>query len=645
MLPIGQLSLYFSAAIALILCILPMIGVAQKNERLIQLASPLTLWLFSLLLISMLSLGAAFWLNDFTYTYVSQYSNTRLPLYYRLTAIWGGHEGSMLLWVFILSGWMAGVVLFSKSLPSNLRASILSILAAIALGFICFLIFTSDPFGRQLPFFPLDGKDLNPLLQDIGLIIHPPLLYMGYVGAAIPFAFVCASLLLGHFDRSSIRWVRPWALMAWLFLTLGITVGSWWAYYELGWGGFWFWDPVENASLMPWIIGVALIHSFAASEKRGVFPIWSICLALLAFILSLLGTFLIRSGVLTSVHSFAADPKRGVFILALFALFTSFGLILLLFRGFRLSKSEPFSFLSKETFILINNILLAVAFFVVFLGTLYPLIADIFNLGKISVGEPYFNSLMRPLAFILLFFLGIGPLLRFKQDKVSRIFKPLSMMAVASIILALITDYGYSSGFQAYVLITLVLCYWALAAIIVDIYNDKRPNVSFFATLLKTSLAKKGMFIGHLGFVMTMIGFAFTSEFSIEKDIRLAVNESVEINHYKFTMKQLEPLKGRNYEGERALIEVTYKDAFLLNMRPEKRTYTVSGMPLSEVAMRPSLLDDLYVAMGDKLDAQSWAMRIYVKPFVRWIWLGGLVIALGGLVAMIDRRYKIKPKS
>ncbi len=643
MIPIGELALYLAALQAFLLFSLPLVGIYTRQQRLILSAKPLAFTLFVLITISFFALMAAFAKNDFSYIYVATHSNTQLPWFYQLTAVWGGHEGSMLLWVWILTLWTVAVTYYSRALPPRFAACILAILGVITLGFIAFLLLTSNPFNRQLPFFPLDGRDLNPLLQDIGLIIHPPLLYLGYVGFAVPFAFVCAALLLGNFNQLSIRWVRPWALAAWGFLTLGITVGSWWAYYELGWGGYWFWDPVENASLMPWIIGTALLHALAMTEQRAVFPIWSVFLAILSFSLSLLGTFLVRSGVLTSVHSFAADPARGSFILALLGIITGSALLLLVFRTYTLIRSASFALLSRESFILINNIILCTAFSIVFLGTLFPLIVDVFALGKISVGAPYFNALMVPLTLALLGLLGIGPLLRFRQDRVTRLLRPFTTMLIFSIIIGCLVSFLYAKTWLPLFFISVTLASWALSGMVVDIYHHKSPNQTLLNTLRKLKLHKIGMLTAHFGFIVMCLGATFTSHFSTEKDVKISIDQHITIENYTFTLMNLENVQGSNFIGTKATVKINaphWQNPLI--MFPEKRIYTVSGMPISEVALRPSLLDDLYVAMGEELDNRTWAMRIYVKPMVRWIWLGGLIMTLGSLLALIDKRYRLK---
>lgn len=644
MLPLGQLALYIALGVSIALFILPLVGIKFRNPQLMYSARPLTIWLFVLVAFSFIYLGHLFWISDFSFSYVFQNSNTKLPGIYKITAIWGGHEGSMLLWVLTLALWMLAVVFYTRKMPLELSAATLAVLGGITVGFIAFLIFTSDPFARNLTLDLYDGRDLNPLLQDVGLIIHPPLLYMGYVGFAVPYAFMCAILMTGHIDRLSVRWVRPWALAAWGFLTLGITVGSWWAYYELGWGGWWFWDPVENASLIPWILGAALLHSLAATEKRKAFTLWTVIIAILTFCLSVLGTFLVRSGVLTSVHSFAADPSRGQFILFLLGIITLFAFLLLLFRSYKIRQESHLSLISKESGILFNNIFLSVACFVVVLGTLYPLIVDILQIGKISVGEGYFNEYLVPISLLLLVVLGFTPLLRFKQDSFSRIKKPLSIMALLSLIFGVGSSYLYAGQLDPLVVISLILSYWVFFGILFEIKLNGRKSDNFFQALKHQSLSRWGMNLGHLGLIITIVGITLTSHYSDEQDRLVRVGETVQVREYGFELLALEDVQGSNYIGTKGIIQVYQNGKPLRMMYPEKRTYTVSGMPISEVALRPSLLDDLYVAMAEERAENAWAIRLYVKPFVRWIWLGGIIISIAALLSMLDRRYRIGRK-
>ncbi len=641
MLPIGQLALYIALGVSVILFILPLAGVYFKNPRLMYTARPLTVWLFGLVLISFISLAYAFWISDFSYMYVFQNSNTKLPGIYKITAIWGGHEGSMLLWVLTLVAWMLCVVIFTRNMPLELSSATLAVLGGVTVGFLAFLIFTSDPFARNLSMMLYDGRDLNPLLQDVGLIIHPPLLYMGYVGFAVPYAFMCALLMTGHIDRISIRWVRPWALAAWSFLTLGITIGSWWAYYELGWGGWWFWDPVENASLIPWILGAALLHSLAVTEKRKAYTLWTVIIAITTFCLSVLGTFLVRSGILTSVHSFAADPKRGQFILILLAIITLFAFILLLLRSSKIRQESSSSLISKESGILFNNIFLSIACFVVVLGTLYPLIVDILDVGKISVGEGYFNQYTVPISMLILAVLGITPMLRFKEDKLSRIKRELMIMLPASIILGFATNYLYVGRLDFWVVMGLSLSYWVIFGIYFEIKLHGRKGDNFFKAMKRQSLSRWGMNLGHLGLVVVIIGITLTSHYSDEQDRLVKVGEKVSVRQYDFELQRLDRADGSNYISTRGTIQVYKNGKPLRVMYPEKRIYTVSGTPISEVALRASLIDDLYIAMAEERAENAWAIRLYVKPFVRWIWLGGVIISIAAVLSIFDRRYRI----
>lgn len=652
MLPFGELALYIALAASLLLLFLPLVGLSTHNIKLMQTAKPLTAWVFFMLLVSFLCLGYAFYVNDFSYAYVFKNSNTQLPAIFRFTAIWGSHEGSVLLWVLTLSLWMYVATLFMRKIPIELTATTLAILGAISAAFIAFVIFTSNPFDRMLDNLAFDGRDLNPLLQDVGLIIHPPLLYMGYVGFAIPYAFVCAILINGYIDRTTVRWLRPWVLAAWGFLTLGITVGSWWAYYELGWGGWWFWDPVENSSLIPWILSTALLHSLITTEKRQVFSVWSVLMAILCFCLSVLGTFLVRSGVLTSVHSFAADPRRGAIILMILAMVVIFGIALLLLRSGRIRQQSAVSLVSKETGILLNNIFLSVICFIVVLGTLYPLIVDMLAIGKISVGPNFFNKTVNPLAMILLVIMGVTPIIRFKKDQLSRIKKPLIFMAIASLIMGPLSNALYVMYvnnlshnnepalplINPMVTLALILCYWVIFGILAEIAVHKPKNAGFIKGFFSQSLSRVAMNLGHFGTVIMIIGITMTSYYSVEADRLLRVGQTEAVQGYDFKLENLQDIKGPNYTATKGTFSVRFQGEFLKMMYPEKRVYAASGMPISEVALRASLLDDLYIALSEERPGESWAIRLYVKPFIRWIWLGGIIMAVAALVAMFSLR-------
>lgn len=640
---------YFLVLLALVLAILqmvlPALGIIKNQLQWQRLAPSLALAGFWAVLGSFLCLMAGFYYNDFTLNYIAAHSNSLLPWYYKLSATWGGHEGSLLLWMTILGGWCAAVAVFSRALPLGMRARVLVILGAVQTMMLAMLIFTSSPFERTLPNIPVDGMDLNPLLQDPGLIFHPPLLYMGYVGMAVPFAFCLAALWAGRLDAVWTRWSRPWAMAAWGFLTVGIAVGSWWAYYELGWGGWWFWDPVENASLMPWLAGTALLHSLAVTEQRGVFKAWTIMLAIFAFALSLLGTFLVRSGVITSVHSFAADPTRGMVILLILGVVIGFGLFLFALRGWKLTAESHYQLKSRETVLVMNNIILLVATLVVLLGTLYPIIADAFRLGQVSVGAPYFNALFVPLSWLLLLLLGVGATLRYKKDT-RPLLKACLVLAISSVVFGVIVTYVMTALTQGArmewaIFVSLALSFWVLLFMVLDI-KDKTQ----YAPTLKSKIAKLhrnyiGMHIAHLGLVLMVIGIAGVSFLSVEKDVALGAGQSVEVQGYRFDLVQLQQVRGANFDATMATVQVSKNNQPIATLYPQKRQYVVSMMPMTEVGLQASLWQDIYVALGEPIADDVWAVRVYVKPLVRLIWLGALVMALGALVSMSDKRYRI----
>jgi cytochrome c-type biogenesis protein CcmF len=577
---------------------------------------------------------SAFLTNDFSVKYVAENSNTELPILYKASAVWGAHEGSLLLWVFVLSLWSIAVSIFSKQIPSNLLNLILTVLGAVSFGFLLFLLYTSNPFERlMIP--PLEGRELNPLLQDFGLAVHPPMLYMGYVGLSVPFAFVISALIRGQLDSSWLRWTRPWTLISWAFLTVGIILGSWWAYYELGWGGWWFWDPVENASFMPWLVATALIHSLSVSEKRGVFRQWTVLLAIGGFSLSLLGTFLVRSGVLTSVHAFATDPTRGLFILIFLFIVIGGSLALYAWRYNLLQKNNPISLFSRETGLLVNNILLVTAMLSVLLGTLYPLILDTFNLGKISVGAPYFNAVFVPIMIPGVLALAVFPYVRWKTDSLSRVFKLLKLEWVCIVLITLL----------AWIFITKNI--FVLVAIGLFIWVANHVMVLFLQRLTaksKVSMSFVGMVIAHLGIAVFVLGATVTTQLGIEKDIKMSVGESHNIAGYDFVFNGVSRHENKNYRGFRGDLTVLKNHKEVVRLYPEKRQYQ-TGMPMTEAAIDPSISRDLYVALGESLGGGAWSVRIYYKPLVRWIWLGGLMIAIGALFAAIDRRYFLRIKS
>nr|WP_313974339.1 heme lyase CcmF/NrfE family subunit [uncultured Psychrobacter sp.] len=640
---LGYFALLAAFILAILQVVLPTIGVMNDHVAWQRLAPSLAWAQFAAMIVSFGSLMAGFYFNDFSLVYVTQHSNTLLPWYYKLSATWGGHEGSLLLWMTIMATWCALVSYFSRGLPLTMRARVLVILAGVQVMMLAMLIFTSSPFDRTLPNLPVDGADLNPLLQDFGLVVHPPMLYMGYVGMAVPFAFCMAALWEGRLDAVWTRWSRPWALAAWGFLTVGIALGSWWAYYELGWGGWWFWDPVENASLMPWLAGLALLHSLAVTEKRGVFKAWTIMLAIFAFALSLLGTFLVRSGVITSVHSFAADPTRGLVILVILGIIVGGGLLMFAVRGWRLTVESQYQLISRESFLVINNVIILISTLVVLLGTLYPIIADSFNLGQVSVGPPYFNALFVPLAWLLLVAMGMGSNIRWKKDS-----RPLlgagMVIAFSSLLLAAIIAYFVSPSDMLNIGVTLAVSFWVLLWMAVD-FKDKTKNApSFFKGLRQLRLSYWGQQTAHIGVIVAVIGVAFTSTLSVERDVALGENETMHVQGYDFEVKDFHEVRGSNFDGMQAQVEVTKEGRAVTTLYPEKRTYIISGMPMTEAAIDASLMRDVYVALGEPIaeDSNKWAVRIYVKPLVRWIWLGAIIMALGGLLSMLDSRYRFK---
>ncbi|CAM4055638.1 heme lyase CcmF/NrfE family subunit [Psychrobacter arenosus] len=642
---LGYFALLAAFVLAILQVVLPTLGI-YRNEPAWQRLAPSLAWAqFVAMMLSFTALMAGFYYNDFSLVYVAQHSNTLLPWYYRLSATWGGHEGSLLLWMTIMATWCALVSYFSRGLPLSMRARVLVILSVVQLMMLAMLIFTSSPFERTLPNLPVDGADLNPVLQDPGLIIHPPMLYMGYVGMVVPFAFCMAALWAGRLDAVWTRWSRPWTQAAWGFLTLGIALGSWWAYYELGWGGWWFWDPVENASLMPWLAGTALLHSLSVTEQRGVFKAWTIMLAIFTFALSLLGTFLVRSGVITSVHSFAADPTRGLAILVILGVVIGGGLLMFALRGWRLTVESQYQLISRETFLVINNVIILIATLVVLLGTLYPIIADAFSLGQVSVGPPYFNALFVPLTWLLLLAMGMGSNIRWKKDKRPLLGVALTI-AVSSAVLAAIITYFVHPTDMLNIAVSIALSLWVLGWMLVDI-KDKTKNASNrLVGLTKLKSSYWGMQTAHVGVLIVAIGVAVTSGTSIEKDVALAQGDKLHVQGYDFEIAGFREVKGSNFDATEAEVLVSQDGKAVTTLRPQKRTYIVSMMPMTEAAIDAKLSRDIYVALGEPISdgSNEWAVRIYVKPLVRWLWFGAIIMALGALLAMLDRRYRLKPK-
>jgi len=637
---LGNYALALSLAVSFFLAIFPLWGAEKGHSQLMSLARPMTYGLFFTLTIAFAVLFYLFAVNDFSVQYVVNNSNSSLPIYYRLSAVWGSHEGSLLLWIWLLTLWGAAVALFSKHLPQEAVARVLGIMGIISIGFLLFVLFTSNPFTRTFPDFPVDGRELNPMLQDVGLIFHPPLLYMGYVGFSVAFAFAIASLMTGKLDSAWARWSRPWTMAAWVFLTLGIVLGSWWAYYELGWGGWWFWDPVENSSLMPWLAGTALIHSLAVTEKRGSFKAWTVLLAILAFSLCLLGTFLVRSGILVSVHAFASDPTRGLYILAYLVVVIGGSLTLYAYKGNRIRSRDNAERYSRETLLLLNNILLMTALCVVFLGTLLPLVHKQLGLGSISIGAPFFDQMfliiMTPFALLL----GIGPLVKWRRDQFSEIRTPV----VVSVIVMAIAGFALPYFLHNKLTISVVLgTMMSIIIVLLSLYEMKQRAThreSFFKGMTKLSRSHWGMILAHLGVAMTVWGIAFSQNFSVERDVRMAVGDTVQIADYDFKFTGVSDANGPNYMGGKAQIDISKDGKPEATLFAEKRFYTVSKMPMTEAAIDWGFTRDLYVALGEKIEDNSWALRLYYKPFIRWIWIGGLFMALGGLLCMFDRRYR-----
>ena len=640
MLPeLGHFALILAACLSLTLAVVPLLGVTWRIGGWIALARPAAMGQLFFMVVAYGILTTCFLQHDFSVLYVASNSNTHLPTVYLIAGVWGSHEGSLLLWALILSLWTAAVALFSQKLPAELVARVLSVMGAVAVGFLLFILFTSNPFERLFP-APFEGRDLNPLLQDPGMAIHPPMLYMGYVGFSVAFAFAIAALMNGKLDAAWVRWTRPWTTTAWLFLTCGIVLGSWWAYYELGWGGWWFWDPVENASFMPWLVGTALIHSLSATEKRGMFKNWTILLSVFAFSLSLLGTFLVRSGVLTSVHAFASDPARGIFILVFLAVVVGGSLTLFAIQAPKIKSEGHFELVSRDALLLTNNILLVATTATILLGTLYPLVIDALGLGKISVGPPYFNGVFIPLTAPLAFLVGIGVLTRWRQDSVQRlgqlVMLPLGVSLLVGLALALFAEPFTWSAF-----IGLSLAVWTTVGVVLGIYDRLRHKPRKWQALKNQPLGIWAMSVAHLGIAVFIVGVTLVSTYSQEKDVRLAPNESLYLAGYDFHFHGVQAIEGVNYDASQGHFTITQHQQTVAELYPQKRIYRASSMPMTEAGIDAGVTRDLFVALGEPLgDEGAWALRIYYKPFVRWIWMGGVLMALGGLLAVMDKRYR-----
>ncbi len=676
----GHVALIIALCLSVAQAIVPMAGSFAGYRTWMRLGHSLALGQLVFVAISFACLTAAFLQDDFSLQYVANNSNTLLPTQFKISAVWGAHEGSLLLWALILAVWSAAVALFSGHLPLVLSSRVLSILGAISVGFGLFILLTSNPFARILPFSPTEGGDLNPLLQDFGLIVHPPMLYMGYVGFSVAFAFAVAALIGGQFDSAWARWARPWINSAWVFLTIGITLGSWWAYYELGWGGWWFWDPVENASLMPWLVGTALVHSISVTEKRGAFRSWTLLLAILAFSLSLLGTFLVRSGVLTSVHAFANDPERGIFILAFLGLVVGSSLLLFALRGPVVQRQQgdaevvSYSGLSREMMLMLNNVLLVSAMAMILIGTLYPLIADVLELGKISVGPPYFNFFFVPMTLGLMVAMGFAVFSRWKKTDAQMLRQkgmvPFLISLGAALILPLFLAETISwesmswegVSWKAYSItaaITLGASFWVVTMSIEDLWQkldrgsskrgsskgDSSKRESRLKNLTKLPGSYWGMQVAHIGIAVCALGVGLSSVYDVQKDVRMVPGDRVEVAGYEFTFDSLDFVQGPNFGASRGQISAYKNDRLVAVLYPEKRKYEARNQVMTEAALDAGLTRDLYVSLGEPLKGDAWAIRLHVKPFVRCIWLGGLMIGLGGLLSVMDKRYRRRRQS
>ena len=638
---IGHLALIIALVASLIQCVLPMWGAHTNQTQLMQVARPTAYTQLFFVIIAFVALMTSFINKDFSVINVVQNSNADLPTIYRICATWGSHEGSILLWGLMLALWSSAVARFSKHLTLPILARTLGVLGFISFGTILFTLITSNPFLRMIP-AASNGTDLNPLLQDPGMIIHPPMLYMGYVGTSVVFSLAIAALLSGKLDTAWARWSRPWITIAWCFLTIGIALGSGWAYYELGWGGWWFWDPVENASFMPWLLGTALIHSLAVTEKRGGFKMWTALLAILTFSMSLLGTFLVRSGVITSVHAFATDPERGIFILIFLAILIGGSLTLFSIRAPKAVAGEEFDLVSKDSMLLTNNILLLVAAAAVLLGTLYPLILEALGLGKLSVGKPYFDAVFVPLMTPALFLMGVGPITRWRSAKPIDLLTQLRWALGATVVSAVFAPFVLRSwtpgiGFG------LFLAIWITSASFVNLFNRiKSHPATAIAALRAQSASYYGMLIAHIGVAVFIFGVTMVNGFEEEKDLRMSAGTSNSLAGYDFVLNNIQQVQGENYVAAQANITVTKDNQFVTVMKPEKRKYFSSQMLMTEAAIHTSFTGDLYISMAEAISNTEWGVKIQFKPFINWIWGGAFLIALGGFFAVMDKKYRFK---
>jgi cytochrome c-type biogenesis protein CcmF len=641
---IGYFSLTLAMVLSVLLCIFPLWGAHTGNLRLMRAAPSLAVGQFAFVLISFAALIYASLTDDFTVAYVAYHSSSTLPWYYKITSTWGGHEGAILLWLVMQAGWTAVVAMRSQSLPWILRARVLGVLGFLGVGFMLYTLLMSSPFELLLPYYPVEGRDLNPLLQDPGMIIHPPLLYMGYVGLSVSFSFAIAALLTGKLDNTWAKWSRPWTMTAWGFLTLGITIGSWWAYAELGWGGWWFWDPVENASLMPWLVATALLHSLSVTEKRGVFKSWTVLLAIAAFSFSLLGTFIVRSGIIVSVHAFATDPDRGLFILAFLAIVVGGGLTLYALRVSEVKSEGRYKLVSREVALWLNNIFLVVATLIVLLGTLLPMVHKEMGLGSISIGEPFFNKMFAILLVPFAILMGIGPLLRWKQNKWAFLQNKLLLCALASIA---VTSTWLFLGYDVVAPLTLLattLAVWIVFTTVLDIVDKTRVHGSLKNGLKRLSVSYWAMVLGHIGIAFVIAGVTLTSAYSVERDVSMKPLEVVSLNQYDYRFEGVKDIRGPNYSGHAGVVTVLKEGDKVARLYAEKRQYDIGMQFMTEAAIDAGFTRDLYLALGEQLSNGGWSLRIYHKPYVRWMWLGGILISLAGFMILGDKRYRSSKK-
>lgn len=641
---LGQLALILALLLSVLLAVVPLAGALTGRDSLQAFARPLASGMFVFTGLAFAILTHAFLVDDFSVAYVANNSNSMLPWYYKFSAVWGGHEGSLLLWILMLTGWTLAVAIFSRRLPSTMVSQVLAVMGMVCVGFFLFIIVTSNPFDRLLPNVPADGQDLNPLLQDIGLIMHPPMLYMGYVGFSVAFAFAIAALINGRLDAAWARWSRPWTTVAWSFLTIGIALGSWWAYYELGWGGWWFWDPVENASLLPWLSGTALMHSLAVTEKRGVFKSWTVLLAIVTFALSLLGTFLVRSGVLTSVHAFASDPERGSFLLMLLGITVVGSLLLYAFRAPVVHVRSRYGSLSREIFLLLNNVLLVSATLLVAIGTLYPLVLDYLDAGKLSIGEPFFNTTFSPLAVATGLLLGAGIFSRWKKTDggmlARKLLWPLAISLVATA--AVMVNYG---SFAPWAFAGVFTAIWIAVATLWDLWDKSASRQGRLHGLKRQSRSYWGMVLGHLGVAMVMAGATVVSNYGVERDVRMVPGDSAMVGDYEIVFTDIGERQGANFTAQYGSFNVFLDGKLVTDLHPEKRNYPVGMSVMTEADIDAGLFRDVFVAIGERISDDAWAIRLQYKPLVRWLWLGSLVMAIGGFLAIADKRYRIRVKA